>query len=595
MSRWLCLLVAVSLCACASSTGGPPSVQDGGAPAADGGAPADAGTGGPCTSVTDCAAGMGCLRGTCQSTGRFACGPSDSPIVLAQPGNLDFGGVQVGNRITRTLTVRNIGSCNLNVREVSIAPGTSSEFTCAQCRPNGTFPIVLIPSDMKTFDVLYLATDAMPDTGSLNLVTDDPTYPLINIPMKSTVKDAPRIYVDPLVLDFGYVPVGQTKTLSFNIKNAGGMTPLEIRAIENNPLTSTNFFVQPAATLPAYVNYQGAPLRVDVTYRPQNLATHNEGVAIASSDATTPRVEVAVKGFSVTPPLISVSPTVLNFGDVPIGHLQMQPVSIQNSGGADLTLQLAFQQLSSSAFSFNPTALGSIAGGGRATLYVQFLPSVLGPAQGILDIQHNAASTGDGGVANPVQITVVGTGTASTGDDVLALEMTFENGDNGFWASDLRDVDMHYRSPYFQDCSKQDPMPNWGTFGTPQWIGIGPHQIPERIIHTNPGMTDGTYAVELLYVEDCSSLPVALIAQLGGVGIDVVISYLSGGAVPPGIGGALANLIANTCFGRSPSNAQVKVYVNGQLVTSKTVQMQSRGDLIKVFDVIRQSGHFTFQ
>ena len=81
----------------------------------------------------------------------------------------------------------------------------------------------------------------------------------------------------------------------------------------------------------------------------------------------------------------------------------------------------------------------------------------------------------------------------------------------------------------------------------------------------------------------------------GGVTIDVVISYLSGGAVPPGIGSSLGNLIANTCFGRSASNAQVKAYVNGLLVTSKTVRMNSRGDLIKVWDVVRQNGRFTFQ
>jgi hypothetical protein len=371
--------------------------------------------------------------------------------------------------------------------------------------------VTLIPFDSKSIVVSYLAADAAPDTGNLSVVTDDPQYPLIRVPLRSATKDQPRISVDPLTLDFGYVPQSQTKTLSFTIKNVGGQTPLEVRAIENYPLTSTDYEITAPRTTPFYVNAGDPPVKVDVTYRPQTLAVHNQEARIASSDAITPLVKVRLNGFSVTPPTISVSPTTIHFGDVALGQMKMEPVTIGNSGGADLSVQLSFAALSSSAFGFNPTAIASIAGGGTATIYVQFLPTVLGQAQAILNVSHNVPGT-----QSPVQVILSGSGTPSSGEDVLALEMTFENGDDGFWASDLRDVDLHYTSPYLQDCSKQAQNPNWGTFGTPQWVGIGPRQEPERIIHTNPGPTDGTYRVELLYVEDCSDLPVQLVAQLAG-------------------------------------------------------------------------------
>jgi hypothetical protein len=564
----------------------PGCASPGASGSADGGGP----PGGICSTVDDCPPGFGCVSGRCESASRFACRFSLAPIAQVEPTLLDFGSVRVANRVERTLRVRNIGSCNLSLNEISLDPGTSPEFTCPLCRPTGTYPVTLVPFDSRVVTIAYLPTDAAADTGNASIVTDDPQFPLIRVPLRSTTKDAPRIYVDPLVLDFGYVPQGQTRTLSFNITNVGGETPLEVRAIENNPLTSANYVLSLPRQPPFFVNQGDPPVKVDVTYRPQALATHNEGVRIGSSDAQTPVVEVMLKGFSVTPPAITVSPTNISFGDVALGQVRLQPVTVTNSGGADLAVQLAFAPLSSTAFSFNPTAIGNIAGGGRATFYVQFLPTALGAAQGILNVSHNASGT-----PTPVPVTVSGNGIPATGDDVIALELTFENGDDSFWASDLRDVDLHYRSPFFHDCSKQNPTPSWGVFGSPQWIGIGPRQEPERVIHTNPGMTDGTYAVELLYVEDCASLPVQLVAQLAGVGVDVVIAYLTGGAVPGGIGGVIANIIATTCFSRASSNAQVKAYVNGQLAATKTVRLGNRGDLVKVFDVERASGRFTIR
>src|SRR5262245_28098260 len=119
MLRFGSLFFGISLLACASSTGGPPGSAADGGPAADAGV--DGGGSGPCTNVGDCAPGTGCLRGTCVPTSRYACSGSDTPIVSVQPGNLDFGAVQVGNTINRTLSVRNLGPCNLSVTEVSLA------------------------------------------------------------------------------------------------------------------------------------------------------------------------------------------------------------------------------------------------------------------------------------------------------------------------------------------------------------------------------------------------------------------------------------------------------------------------------------------
>ena len=321
------VLIAVAGCASVGGVGvgdrdgGGNAAVDGGGAGGDGGGAQDGGASdggmrdGPCTSVTECTAGQGCLSGRCRDVSTYECRGDLAPIVQIEPSALDFGSVRVQSRVDRTLRIRNLGSCNLRINEVSLDPGVSTEFQCEECRPRGTYPITLVPFDSKTLTVSYTATDATPDMGGLSVVSTDPQFPLVRVPMKSSVKDAPRIFVEPAILDFGYVPVGMTKRLSFNITNSGGQTPLLIRTIENDPLTSQNYVIDSGMARVdggvAYLNSMGAPLLVNVTYRPQTLDTHNESVRIASTDPSAPQVVVQVKGYSVTPPHINVNPTLV--------------------------------------------------------------------------------------------------------------------------------------------------------------------------------------------------------------------------------------------------------------------------------------------
>lgn len=607
---WLALVTCLLLAAgCASVGGVGVGERDGGGVAldgggsSDGGGASDGGSGdggmrdGPCTTVTDCQAGQGCLSGRCRDIATYECRGDLAPIVQIEPTALDFGSVRVQSRVDKTLRIRNLGSCNLRITEVSLDPGVSPEFTCEECRPRGTYPITLVPFDSKTLTVSYTANDATPDMGGLSVVSTDPQFPLVRVPMKSSVKDAPRIFVEPAILDFGYVPVGMTKRLSFNITNSGGQTPLLIRDVglgtpsldfERDPISSS---VDGGI---AYLNSMGAPLTVNVTYRPQSLNTHENVVLVRSTDPMAPEagVQVRLTGYSVTPPAINVNPTLINFADVVVGTRRTVPVTIENTGGGPLNLQLSFAPLSSTAFSFNPTGLPAIPGGQRATLYVDFFPTEARAQQGILNIAHNAPGT-----MTPVAVNLAGVGTPSTGDDVLALEMTFENGDDSFWGSDLREVDMLYSSPFFQLCGKQVPNASWGMFGQCQWVGIGPRQEPERIVHTNAGSRPAaeSYKVELNYVEDCKRLPTTLISAITGIALDVVLAYFAGGLVPSGTGSTIANAILSNCFDRDSTRAQVKAYVNGTLSTSRTVTLSRRGDLATVFTITRENGRFTIR
>ena len=140
-------LLAMLVVACASAggttsdlDGGTLVAHDGGSAAVDGGAAADGGpvAGGPCVNVADCPRGFGCLTGHCVNAGLYECRNDLAPIVQVEPATLDFGSIRVGDPVTKTLRIRNIGSCNLQISEVSIAPGASVP---SGRRPNMTVPI----------------------------------------------------------------------------------------------------------------------------------------------------------------------------------------------------------------------------------------------------------------------------------------------------------------------------------------------------------------------------------------------------------------------------------------------------------------------
>lgn len=581
------------------SSGAVHNICDGGiCPATDGGS-------GNCSSVDDCMNGLSCINGNCQDPSRFQCRNNLTPTVQLEPSLLDFGAVTVGHQTIRTLKIRNIGACNLTLMSASIDPTTTTEFSCPTCTPMGRWPVTLAPFDQRLLMVHYNATDAEPDTGYLSVISDDPQFSHVRVKLQSTVKDFPRIMMDKNILDFGYVEVGYSKTLSFTVTNVGGETPLQITSMNLSTSPDVHYEYD-AGTLPLYVNYNTAGKTFDVTYHPQSMGTHESELMIKNSDPTLQPdnngdrwVSVSLKGYSEQPPKITVTPLNINFGQVTLGYTAQRQGTITNTGEAALNATLSFAPLSSTDFNFSPTAIASMAAGANSYLYFEFTPTQLGPAQALVYINHNASNE-----SSPIQVELVAEGIPTTGADVLAIEMTYENGSDSEIDDDLRNVDLHYKSAYFHDCSKEYTDPprhqrtcNWGVLGNPTWTGIGLNEEPERIIHTDApedSSGDGTYAVELYYVEDCKSLPVQLIASVAGIAVELVIQYLTEGLAPGGVGSLLAEIIANTCFSRGSSDVQLKIYINGQQVGERQVRVQDAGDyLTDVVRIKRQNGIFT--
>ena len=58
-------------------------------------------------------------------------------------------------------------------------------------------------------------------------------------------------------------------------------------------------------------------------------------------------------------------------------------------------------------------------------------------------------------------------------------------------------------------------------------VSFPPLQNPQRVILSDT-MVDATWRIELSYLEDCDSLPSAVLAGLLGISTDLLVDYFAG-------------------------------------------------------------------
>ena len=103
------------------------------------------------------------------------------------------------------------------------------------------------------------------------------------------------------------------------------------------------------------------------------------------------------------------------------------------------------------------------------------------------------------------------------------------------------------------------------------------------------------FTVKTHYIEDCANVPTGIIADLAGIGVSALLGILGGQigipiTVPPD---QISGLIENNCWSRQSSLVTVAAYVNDAEVFSKQITLNSRGDVIEAFRILRDNGTFS--
>ncbi len=296
----------------------------------------------------DCLIGTGSLCADVMCVGS-AYLPPLPPVCSVSPVELDFGEVMVGGSVERSFVIRNVGG---GVLEGEVSEGCS-EFEVI----SGSGAYSLSEGESIEVIVRYLPIDEGED--SCEVMTG--TY-CQSVILRGAGFIPPICDVNPQELDFGSVKVGESKEMSFFITNVGGgrlKGTVEIGCAEFS-VVDGRYNLRP-----------GESKEIRVIYEPIDAGPDTCEILTGSiCDA------VVCVGMGELPPVCSVSPVELDFGDVLVGESADRSFVIRNVGGGVLQGEVnedcdGFEIVSGGGF-YNLGARDSL------VVVVRFEPSVGG-------------------------------------------------------------------------------------------------------------------------------------------------------------------------------------------------------------------------
>lgn len=541
-----------------------------------------------CRNDDDCEGGNLCDNYQCIPREARACEVviEGNPILQPSPHTVDFGEVDSQTALVQTVTIHNIGNCTLTLFEATLADPAAG-FTCDLC--DTTFPKEIWPGRSLDISLSYTPNQVKQSSTELTLLSDDKEYGTLRVPLKANYVGTPSLVATPTPVDFGYTPQGRFVRRTVTISNQGtGTAPVTINSITLAPADTQDFALVPITGLPRSI----APASVDrtavqtleVRYTPRNSADHEAELIVNSSKGT---ITVPLKGSASAAPKAGASPTSIDLGNVTLGTSAFATLTITNNeGGAPLKVTPAWGgMMFTTDFSITPQLIPDVAPNGYTEVQVQVTATREGVLQAILNLETNDP------MRPTISIPVRAMGVLGSGGEVVKIEMTYDNGSDNAFDNDVRNVDMTLEHPYGYVCNKQTPNPmNWGNFGTASWLAFAPKEEPERIILAD-SRQDGTYRVQVSYLNDCASLPTELMAGILGISVEALIGYLTGGITIPGSN--VGDLIQSICFQKKSTAVTVKVFINGNLTAERNATLGRLGDTTYVLDLVRNNAAFS--
>jgi len=296
-------------------------------------------------------------------------------LLVANPGNMSFGSLLVGNSQTQSVTLTNSGGTNVTVSQ---ATTQGSGFSVSGL----SLPLTLGAGQSQTFNVTFSPQSAGGLTGNI-AVSSTASDPTVNIPLSGTGVNPGFLAASPTNINVGNVLIGSTQTQSGILTNTGGSS----LTISQVTITGTGFSLS-GLNLPLTLA-AGQGQAFGMTFSPKTTGTVSGNIAVASS-ASNPTVNISLSGTGVVPGYLSANPTSLNFGSVQAGSNQSQYESFTNTGGASVTITQA--TVSGSGFSISGLDLPqNLNSGASITFTVTFAPTSAGSATGSISAVSNAS------------------------------------------------------------------------------------------------------------------------------------------------------------------------------------------------------------
>jgi hypothetical protein len=209
------------------------------------------------------------------------------------PDAVDFGVVDVGERVSRSIALANVGGDDLVLNELRLAHEDS---TIELVGPGAGDTLAAGASADLSLSWSPDRADAM--ESKLRIGSNDPVAPIVAVWLTGATA-TPSIDVDPSHMDFGEVTVGSSSEQPIVIRNVG-YADLEIQSVTYLVSDPSELHMKPVET--PVVIAPGSSFEAWTSYTPDDEIDDHGMLTVQSDDPFTPVVHVEQKGSGVVSP-----------------------------------------------------------------------------------------------------------------------------------------------------------------------------------------------------------------------------------------------------------------------------------------------------
>jgi len=198
------------------------------------------------------------------------------------PTQLAFANVCVGESVTMSVSMQNVGVCGDVTVSGARLEGLGDEFTLSFT------PVTLLPGQSAVASVTY-APRATPGSRSGNLVLDHDIVELGNqtlVPVAATDDGRADLVVTPNPIDFGDVAVGTFRDLDVVVKNIGcSAQALDAVALDvggSPTFTLLNVALPAGGSMPMALDHN-ASIGLTMRYQPTECTLANSTLTITGT------------------------------------------------------------------------------------------------------------------------------------------------------------------------------------------------------------------------------------------------------------------------------------------------------------------------
>lgn len=296
--------------------------------------------------------------------------------LVAAPYTLAFGSVTVGKSTSGKVSFQSGGSGSVQITQLSI----SGQSFALSGQP--TLPVTIAAGGTYDLDVQFSPDTIGTATGQITVTSNSPTNGTLVVALNGTGASAPAT-------------VSLTALSCANASITGSGT--DVCTVTLNAAAASGGFAvslsssASAVTVPASVTVAAGATSATFTASVSSV-TSSQTVSLKASAGTVSE-SFSLQLNALSGPLLSINATSIGFGNVILNSPATQSVVLSSTGTTSVTVSSA--TVTGTGFTVSgPAFPEALAPGQTATLGVQFDPTVLGAAAGVLTVVSTSSVNG---------------------------------------------------------------------------------------------------------------------------------------------------------------------------------------------------------